>query len=55
LTEHELLRWYFEQRLYRRVPADVPAYTRAVGFPDEEAFRRAVLRDFCYVRARGLS
>ena len=55
LTEHELLRWYFEQRLYRRVPADVPAYARAVGFPDEEAFRRAVLRDFCYVRARGLS
>lgn len=55
LTEHELLRWYFEQRLHSRVPADVPAYARAVGFPDEEAFRRAVLRDHCYVRARGLS
>jgi hypothetical protein len=55
LTEHELLRWYFEQRLHSRVPVDGLAYARAVGFPDQEAFRRAVLRDLCYMRARRLS
>lgn len=48
LTEEELLRWYFEEDLGRPVVTDVASHARSVGFADEDAFRRAVLREFCY-------
>jgi len=48
LTEDELLRWYFEERLGRPVPADLALYCRCAGFADESSFRRAILREYCY-------
>ena len=49
LTEDELLRWYFEERLGRRVASDVADYSRRAGFSDEVNFRRAVMREYLYV------
>jgi len=48
LTEDELLRWYFAERLRRPVPADLAGYCRLAGFADESSFRRAILREYCY-------
>jgi len=48
LTEDELLRWYFENRLGQSVPADLPYYCRLDGFADVSSFERAILREFCY-------
>jgi hypothetical protein len=48
LTQDELLRWYFEQRLGRAVPKDVRGYARENGFEDDLSLRRAVLREYCY-------
>ena len=48
LTEDELLRWYFENRLGQTVPADLPHYCRLDGFADVSSFERAILREFCY-------
>jgi hypothetical protein len=45
----ELWRWYFETRLGRPVPADLPAYARSLDLPGEEALLRAVLRERQYV------
>ncbi len=53
LTEGELLRWYFETRLGRPVVADVKDYARSMGFQDEEAFRRVILREFLYSVRKG--
>lgn len=52
LTEAEVWRWYFEERLDRPVPADVERYAIATGFADVDALRRAVLRELSYVRSR---
>src|SRR5262249_1237088 len=41
----ELWRWYFEERLGRPVPADLPAYARALDLEGEEALLRTVLRE----------
>jgi hypothetical protein len=46
----ELWRWYFETRLGRPVPADLPAYARSLDLPGEEALLRAVLRERQYCR-----
>jgi hypothetical protein len=51
LSEEDLWRWYFETRLGRSVVADVGGYACAMGFPDAHAFRRAIVREFCYLRA----
>jgi hypothetical protein len=55
LTEEQLLRWYFEARLGRPVVADVRGYARSLGFEDENAFRRGVLREFLYSARRQLT
>jgi hypothetical protein len=47
-TEDQLLLWYFETRLGRPVVADVRGYAQSLGFEDEGAFRRAILREFLY-------
>jgi hypothetical protein len=52
LTEDELLRWYFEERLGRPVPADLARYCRLAGFGDEGSFQRAILREYCYTDYR---
>jgi hypothetical protein len=48
LTQEELLRWYFEQRLGCAVPQDVFGYARENGFEDDLSLRRAILREYCY-------
>jgi hypothetical protein len=45
----DLWRWYFEERLGRRVPADLDAYARSLDLSGEEALLRAVLRERQYV------
>jgi hypothetical protein len=49
LTEEELYRWYFKERLNRPQPADLPGFARRQGFADVSAFRRALLREYLYV------
>lgn len=51
-SEEELWEWYFHERLGRPAPADLDAYARSLGFLDEDALRRAVLRERCFLRAR---
>jgi hypothetical protein len=46
----ELWRWYFEERLGRPVPDDLPAYARSLDLAGEEALLRAVLKERQYVR-----
>jgi hypothetical protein len=48
LTEDELLRWYFEERLARQVAADLSRYCHLAGFADENSFWSAVLREYYY-------
>lgn len=50
LTEAELWRWYFEERLRQPVPADLADHARGNGFSGVDALRRAVLRERCYER-----
>ncbi|WP_437941800.1 TfuA-like protein [Sorangium sp. So ce341] len=53
VSEADLFRWYFEERLRGAVPADLASHACAAGFDDLDAMRRAVLREFLYVRASG--
>ena len=55
LTEAQLWRWYFEERLRRPVPAYPAAYAQATGFPEPQAFLRAVLREYWFVRLSAVS
>ncbi len=52
LTDEELLRRYFEERLGRPVAANLADYCHAAGYPDEGSFRRAILREYCYTEFR---
>jgi hypothetical protein len=52
LTEHELFRWYFQERLGRPHETDVDRFARSAGFVDRNAFRRAVVREFCYLERK---
>jgi hypothetical protein len=54
-TEHELFHWYFEKRLGRPVEPDIDQFARSAGFVDRDAFRRAVLREFCYVERKDVA
>jgi hypothetical protein len=54
LSAEALRQWYF-QRLGVPVPASTQRYARTVGFPDEDAFLRAVLREYCFLCAKGSS
>ena len=49
-TDEELLRWYFTQQRGVRVPSDVSAYSRSLGFVDECVFLSAIQREFWYVK-----
>ncbi len=51
-SEEELWGWYFRERLGRPLPPDLGRYARAQGFADEDALRRAVLRERCFLRMR---
>jgi hypothetical protein len=51
LDEPGLLAWYFGH-LGRAVPPDLDAYARDAGFADAHGFRRAVLREYCYLRLK---
>jgi hypothetical protein len=53
LTEDQLLLWYFETRLGRPVVPDVRGYAQSLGFEDEDAFRRAILRELLYSVRKG--
>jgi hypothetical protein len=48
---HELVRWYFEDRLGRKVPDDLDEYCRTYGIEGRAALERALGREFCYVNA----
>ena len=49
LTEHELLRWYFEERLNHPIPTDLADYCHRTGFVNENSFWHAIVREYCYV------
>jgi hypothetical protein len=53
VSEAELLTWYFGQCLGQPVPAEVSAYAMRLGFPDRNAFVRALLGEYCYLRLTG--
>jgi len=48
VAEEDLLRRYLENRLCRPVAANLTEHCRASGYADEERFRRAILREYCY-------
>jgi len=43
--------WYFTERLGLTVPEDLASYARSAGFPDEQAFRKAVRQEHRYAAA----
>lgn len=45
-----LLRWYFEERLGRGVPADVDRYSKDLGFEGKDAFQVSVVREYCFLQ-----
>ena len=47
VAEPELIRWYFEERLHRSVPADLAEFCRLAGFLNLDTFRRALVAEFC--------
>jgi hypothetical protein len=51
LARSALLAWYFE-RLGRSVPENLQRYARAAGFFGYDALQDAVVREYCYLRAR---
>jgi hypothetical protein len=55
LSEEELWRWYFETRLGQSVPTEpteILRHAQAAGFSNRDAFRRVVLREYCYLQGR---
>jgi len=48
ISEGELWRWYFLERLQREVPSDLDIFARCAGFADSAELRRAALREHCY-------
>lgn len=48
LTENQLLHWYFEKILGRSVPHNTNSYSREMGFPSSDAFRRTLLKEYFY-------
>ena len=53
LTETQLLRWYFEEVLGQTVPDDLNSYWRNLGFASQDAFRRALLKEYLYRGSTG--
>lgn len=52
-TKFRLTVWYFEQHLGASVADDISAYAAEIGFPDLDAFYRALLREYVYVTRGG--
>jgi len=50
--EQAAIEWYFAERRGTAIPDDLAGYARSCGFPDEQAFRSAVQRDYRYTRSR---
>jgi hypothetical protein len=50
MTEPELWRWYFQDRLGIEVPVDLEGYAAHHDFAGVDLMRRAVLREFIYLR-----
>jgi hypothetical protein len=50
LDRARLMRWYFEERLGRGVPADVGEYCMGIGFEGEDAFQLSLLREYCFLQ-----
>jgi len=48
ISEAELWRWYFLERLGRQAPEDLDLFARSAGFADVAELRRAALREHCY-------
>ena len=48
--EQAAIEWYFAQRRGTAVPDDLAGYARSCGFPDEQAFRTAVRREYAVRR-----
>ena len=47
-SEQAALQWYFAQQRGTAVPDNLAGYAQSCGFPDEQAFRTAVRRDYRY-------
>jgi hypothetical protein len=52
VTEFALWAWYFEEHLARKVPDNLEAHARSVGFRSKEEMRSAVLRELYCARHR---
>jgi hypothetical protein len=48
-TRFRLTAWYFEERLGAAIPDDIAAHAARIGFPDLDAFYRALLGEHLYV------
>jgi hypothetical protein len=48
LTQDELIKWYFEKFLGIKGLQNLSHFIESNGFQDENAFRRAILREYCY-------
>jgi hypothetical protein len=48
ISEAELWRWYFVERLKREAPSDLDIFARSTGFAGTDELRRAALRDYCF-------
>jgi hypothetical protein len=49
-SEDELWRWYFENQLGMDMPISIEQYALDFHFFSIDAFRQAVLREFCYLK-----
>jgi hypothetical protein len=50
--EQAAIRWYFADRRGTTGPDDLVGYAQSCGFPDEQAFRKAVWREYQYTCGR---
>jgi hypothetical protein len=51
LRELQLHDWYFEQRLGREMPEDMPGYAADLGFSDMGNFNQALLQEYVFLQA----
>jgi hypothetical protein len=52
VSEDQLWCWYFKEMLRKPVVPDIGAYSKSLQFRDVSAFRRAVMREYVYMRSR---
>lgn len=51
-SEQAAIWWYFAERRGTTVPDDLATYAQSCGFPDEQAFRKAVRHEYQYTFGR---